>query len=142
VGGSGGPEQEGDFSANPIEHVLPQVIEATNRVLVSNGDYDMIILTNGTLLSIQNMTWHGQLGFQSAPSSPITITLPDLQYADVFAENKMTGVDGAQGVMGVQHYERGLMWAETYQSGHMQPQYQPRVTYRHLQWLLGHIESL
>ena len=52
VGGDGGPEQEGDFSANPIEKVLPQVIEATNRVLIGNGDYDMIILTNGTLLSV------------------------------------------------------------------------------------------
>jgi carboxypeptidase D len=52
VGGDGGPEQEGDFSANPIEKVLPQVIEATNRVLIGNGDYDMIIITNGTLLSV------------------------------------------------------------------------------------------
>ncbi|RHZ74867.1 hypothetical protein CDV55_102070 [Aspergillus turcosus] len=142
VGGNGGPEQEGDFSANPIEKVLPQVIEATNRVLVANGDYDMIILTNGTLLSIQNMTWHNQLGFQSAPSEPIVITMPDLLYADVFAENGMAGMDGPQGVMGIQHYERGLMWAETFQSGHMQPQYQPRVTYRHLQWLLGRVEKL
>lgn len=142
VGGSGGPEQEGDFSANPIEKVLPQVIEATNRVLVANGDYDMIILTNGTLLSIQNMTWHNHLGFQQQPSEPIVITMPDLLYADVYAENGMAGMDGAQGVMGIQHYERGLMWAETFQSGHMQPQYQPRVTYRHLQWLLGRIEKL
>jgi carboxypeptidase D len=38
-----GPEDEGNLSANPTEHVLPQVIEAANRVLVANGDYDMII---------------------------------------------------------------------------------------------------
>ncbi|GES66077.1 serine-type carboxypeptidase F [Aspergillus terreus] len=142
VGGKAGPEGEGDLSANPIEHVLPQVIEATNRVLISNGDYDMIILTNGTLLSIQNMTWNGQLGFQSAPSTPIDITLPDLQYKEVFEQNGQPGWDLGQGVMGIQHYERGLMWAETFQSGHMQPQYQPRVAYRHLQWLLGRIETL
>ncbi|GMG16960.1 unnamed protein product [Aspergillus oryzae] len=141
VGGDAGPEQEGDLSANPIEHVLPQVIEGTNRVLVSNGDYDMIILTNGTLLAIQNMTWNGQLGFQSAPATPITIDLPDLAWGEVFEENGQEMLK-SQGVMGVQHYERGLMWAETYQSGHMQPQYQPRVSYRHLQWLLGRVDKL
>ena len=120
--GLGGPEGEGDYSLDPIQHILPQVVEATNRVLVANGDYDMIIITNGTLLSIQNMTWNGNLGFQSAPSTPISI--PD------------------QGVMGIQHYERGLMWAETYKSGHMQPEYQAQAAYRHIQWLLGHIDTL
>lgn len=139
---TGGPEGEGDLSPDPTQKVLPQVIEATNRVLVSNGDFDMIIITNGTLLAIQNMTWNGQLGFQTAPSTPIDITLVDLEYPDVFAANGAPGLDGPQGVMGVQHYERGLMWAETYLSGHMQPEFQPRVTYRHLQWVLGQIEIL
>jgi carboxypeptidase D len=99
TGGSSGPELEGDISADSIASVLPQVISATNRVLVANGDYDMIIITNGTLLSIQNMTWNGALGFQQAPVTPINIP--------------------SQGQMGIQHYERGLMWAETFQSGHM-----------------------
>ncbi len=142
VGGDSGPEQEGDTSADPIQHVLPQVIEATNRVLISNGDYDMIIITNGTLLSIQNMTWNGALGFQSAPSKPIEITQTDLLYTQVFDSNGAAGWDGPQGVMGTQHYERGLMWAETFQSGHMQPEFQPRITYRYLQWLLGRIDTL
>ncbi|KAL2869621.1 putative pheromone processing carboxypeptidase (Sxa2) [Aspergillus lucknowensis] len=141
VGGDAGPEGEGDASANPIEKVLPQVIEATNRVLVSNGDFDMIIITNGTLASIQNMTWNGELGFQEAPSTPIYIDLPDLEWADVREQNGLA-VDQPQGTMGVQHFERGLLWAQTFQSGHMQPHYQPRVTYRHLQWLLGRIEEL
>lgn len=139
---NGGPEGEGDLSADPIQHVLPQVIEATNRVLVSNGDFDMIIITNGTLLSIQNMTWHGQLGFQEQPTTPIVITLPDLQYEAVFAANGAAGYDGPQGTMGIQHYERGLLWAETFLSGHMQPEFQPRVTYRHLEWVLGRINAL
>lgn len=144
VGGyyTGGPEGEGDLSADPIQHVLPQVIEATNRVLVGNGDFDMIIITNGTLMSIQNMTWNGKLGFQSQPATPIVITEPDLQYEAVFAANGAAGLDGPQGTMGVQHYERGLMWAETFLSGHMQPEFQPRVTYRHLEWVLGRINAL
>jgi carboxypeptidase D len=97
----------------------------------------MILIANGTLLSIQNMTWNGKLGFDSQPATPIVITLPDLQYETVFG-----GFDDPQGVMGIQHFERGLMWAETFMSGHMQPQFQPRSSYRHMQWLLGHIESL
>ncbi|KAF2436576.1 serine carboxypeptidase [Tothia fuscella] len=122
TGGRGGPEQEGDYSLDPIQKVLPQVVEATNRVLVANGDYDMIIITNGTLLSIQNMTWNGALGFQ---------------------EQLSTGIDiPSQGEMGIQHYERGLMWGQTYKSGHMGPEYQPLVSYRHLEWLLGKRESL
>ena len=78
------------------------------------------------------MTWNGQLGFQEAPSSDIIVPTIDLQY----------GVGGPQGVMGRYHFERGLMWTETYQAGHEQPQYQPRVTLRYLQWLLGRIDDL
>ena len=92
--GEGGPEGEGDLSADPIQKVLPQVIEATNRVLVGNGDYDMVFITNGTLLAIQNMTWGGRLGFRTAPNTPIDITYPDLQYASVFAEDGYPVLDG------------------------------------------------
>jgi carboxypeptidase D len=48
--GNGGPESVGDLSADAIQYVLPKVIEHTNSVLIANGDYDMIIQTNGTLL--------------------------------------------------------------------------------------------
>ncbi|KAK5690911.1 hypothetical protein LTR97_012074 [Elasticomyces elasticus] len=140
--GSGGPEAYGDTSPDPIQGVLPKVIAATNRVLVANGDLDMEILTNATMLAIQNMTWNGKLGFQKRPSKPIVIDLPDLMYNATFVANGDEGMDEPQGTMGVQHYERGLMWAETYLSGHMQPQFQPRSTYRHLQWLLRRIETL
>lgn len=140
---TGGPQGEGDTAPDPIQHVLPQVIEATNRVLVGNGDFDMIIITNGTLMSIQNMTWNGQLGFQERPSTPIDIQIPDIVYAEVFAENGIPGADGpGQGIMGIQHFERGLMWVETYQSGHMQPEFQPRASYRHLSWLLGRTDTI
>lgn len=92
----------GDFSLDPIQSVLPKVIEATNRVLVANGDFDFEILTNGTLMSIQNMTWNGCLGFVSAPSTPIDIKLPDLQYQAVFEDSGLGGLDGpGQGIMSV-----------------------------------------
>lgn len=41
VGGDIGPQGEGDTSPDPIQGVLPRVIEHTNRVLVGNGDYGM-----------------------------------------------------------------------------------------------------
>lgn len=46
-----------DLSPDSIQKVLPQVIEATNRVLVANADLDFVIITAGTLIAIQNMTW-------------------------------------------------------------------------------------
>ncbi|KAF1992197.1 alpha/beta-hydrolase [Aulographum hederae CBS 113979] len=141
--GEAGQYGLGDLSADPIQKILPELIDKTKRVLVANGDYDLEILTEGTLLSIQNMTWGGKLGFQSTPSKPIDIKLPDLQYQEVFENSGLGGLDGpGQGIMGIQHYERGLMWAETFQSGHMQPQFQPRSSYRHLQWVLGRIDEL
>jgi carboxypeptidase D len=88
------------------------------------------------------MTWNGKLGFESMPNKPINISIPDLVYANAFQAQSLTGFDGPQGIMGIQHYERGLMWAETFQSGHMQPQFQPRVAYRHLEWLLGRTEEI
>jgi carboxypeptidase D len=130
-----------DESVDSIQHALPRVIEATNRVLVGNGDYDMQITTNGTLLAIQNMTWNGMLGFQSTPSTPVDIQVPELVYGGLLTDSG-TGSIGGQGIMGIQHYERGLMWAQTFQATHMLPMSQPRSAYRHLQWLLGHTETL
>lgn len=113
VGGQGnGPQGEGDLSADPTQHVLPKVIEATNRVIVGNGDLDMIIITNGTLLAIQNMTWNGKRGFEKEPSEEIYIDLPDLQYESLFDENGLDGIGSTQGTQGVQHFERGLMWVQ------------------------------
>jgi carboxypeptidase D len=111
-----------DLSIDPIQAVLPQVVEATRNVIVSNGDYDYIIITNGTLLSIQNMTWADKLGFQKKPQQKILL------------ENGDVG--------GIQHYERGLLWSETFKTGHMGPEYNPYVSYRQLQWLLGDIKHL
>ena len=141
-GGDGGPEMAGDTSPDPIQKVLPQVIEATNRVLISNGDLDMIIITNGTLLSIQNMTWNGHLGFQKKPTDLMVVDIPDLEYKSVFNAGPEKGRDGPQGVVGTKHFERGLMWTQTYLGTHVQPESQPRASFRHLQWLLGRIDDL
>lgn len=49
VGGEDGPQSRGDVSLDPIQKVLPQVIEATNRVLISNGDFGKILLSKRAL---------------------------------------------------------------------------------------------
>jgi carboxypeptidase D len=110
--GNNGPYGNGDHSLDPIQKVLPRVIEATNRVLIANGNFDFIIMTEGTLLAIQNMTWNGQLGFQEEPETETVIPLRDLQWGPVFeAQGYGDYVFPDQGVMGTHHYERGeLVW--------------------------------
>lgn len=143
-GGRGGPGQNGDLSPDPIQSALPRLIEATNRVLIANGDFDYMIITNGTLLAIQNMTWAGGLGFNSRPAEPLVVPMPDRQYRDAFVQSGL-GIEQMimpQGMMGIQHFERGLMWNQVWGAGHMMPAYQPRVAFMQLLWMLGRIERL
>lgn len=62
----------------------------------------MVLIKNGTLLAIQNMTWNGDMGFQSAPNQSIVIEYVDLQYPAAFQANGYGGLDGPQRTMGVQ----------------------------------------
>lgn len=84
------------------------------------------------------MTWNGELGFQKEPTEPFYVEQSDL----VVTKLQNTNNTNPQGTMGIKHYERGLMWVESFQSGHMQPQYQPRAAQLHLRWLLGRIDDL
>lgn len=77
-----------------------------------NAALDMDILTGSTLLAIQKMTFNGNMGFQSKPSKPIDIQLLDKQFHHLFMEQAFGPLDAHQGIMGVQDYERGLMFAE------------------------------
>ncbi|KAK3330751.1 putative serine-TYPE carboxypeptidase F precursor [Apodospora peruviana] len=63
-----------DESETSIVKVLPHVIDATKNVIISHAINDMLLIANGTLLAIQNMTWGGQLGFQSL--TPIASVCP------------------------------------------------------------------
>lgn len=126
-----GPQGNNDRSPDSIQRVLPQVIDATQRVLIGNGNLDALQTTNNTLLSIQNMTFGGKLGFQHEPSKPFVVNMVDKEY----------NVGGAQGTVGKWHFERGLMWVETFGAGHYLSANQPRAALRHLEWLLGRIED-
>ncbi|CZT12301.1 related to pheromone processing carboxypeptidase (Sxa2) [Rhynchosporium graminicola] len=139
----GGVFVDGDHSLPPNQKVLPRLIEHTNRVVVTNGDLDYRIFNDGVLLAIQNMTWNGKMGFQAEPSQPVVLNLPLLQWADWDAANGNSELtDGPQGTMGTQHYERGLLWVRVNAAGHEQPLYQPRMSYRQLQYVLGRIDKL
>ncbi|GAW18538.1 hypothetical protein ANO14919_080140 [Xylariales sp. No.14919] len=125
--------------------VLPHVIEATQNVIIGHGTLDMIVLPNGTLLSIQNMTWGGKLGFQSAPVEPFFVPYhKDSTPSDIYEETDATilGSITAAGVMGTAHTERGLTYVGIDLSGHMVPQYAPSAAFRHIEFLLGRVDSL
>ncbi|MCJ1388992.1 hypothetical protein MMC18_001845 [Xylographa bjoerkii] len=114
--------------------VLPSVIERTNRTIIGHGALDYILIANGTLLMIQNMTWNGKQGFQSAPSAEFFVPY----HIDYNEEQTLAGA----GVFGTTHTERGLTFVEVSLSGHMIPQYAPSASYRTLEFLLGRISSL
>lgn len=113
--------------------VLPGVIERSKRTVIGHGSLDMVLISNGTLMMIQNMTWNGTQGFTTKPSDPFYVP-----YHDDPSESTLA----ASGVLGTTHTERGLTWVSVDLSGHMIPQYAPSASYRHLEFLLGRIDSL
>ncbi|CAF0882636.1 unnamed protein product [Adineta ricciae] len=110
-----------DRSPPPINSVLPNVIEKSQRSIIVNGEHDFIIIAEGTRIAIQNMTWHGMQGFQMEPKTRFIV--PE------------------QGDLGFFHTERNLTYVELVLCGHMGPQFQPRASLQILQYLLGRIHS-
>jgi carboxypeptidase D len=90
--------------------VLPGVIERSKRTIIGHGMLDMVLMANGTLLSIQNMTWNGMQGFQSEPKDDF--------FVPYHTQNSLGTLAGA-GVMGTTHTERSLTWVAIQLSGHM-----------------------
>ncbi|EON68560.1 hypothetical protein W97_07818 [Coniosporium apollinis CBS 100218] len=113
--------------------VLPSVVERTKRTVIAHGNLDYVLIANGTLLMIQNMTWGGAQGFQTEPTEEFFVPYHD--------EASLSTLAGA-GVMGIAHTERKLTWIETFLTGHMVPQYAPSAAYRQLEFLLGRIDDL
>ncbi|KKZ62958.1 carboxypeptidase D [[Emmonsia] crescens] len=75
-----------DTSPPPSYSVLPSVIERSKRTIIAHGDLDFILMTQGTLLTIQNMTWHGSQGFTAEPSDPL--------FAPYHSEGPVTSMGG------------------------------------------------
>jgi carboxypeptidase D len=122
-----------DTSAQSSWEVIPRIIEKLDRTMIVHGELDYILLYNGSLMTIQNMTWGGMQGFQTAPKDEFYVPYHD--------DLSLTSLS-AKGVMGTTHTERKLTWVSQALSGHMVPQYQPSSAYRQLEFLLGRIDSL
>lgn len=113
--------------------VLPGVIEKLNRTIIAHGQLDYVLIANGSLLAIQNMTWNGAQGFQQEPK--------DEFYVPEYDNPDLATIAGS-GIFGTTHTERGLTWVEVNLAGHMLPEFVPGAGYRHLEFLLGRIGSL
>ncbi|KAF2091336.1 alpha/beta-hydrolase [Saccharata proteae CBS 121410] len=112
---------------------LARVAEATNNVIVGHGTLDMVLILNGTLLTLQNLTWNGAQGFSSPPTNPFYVP-----YHDDPNQASMAGA----GVFGGWVKERGLTFVSVELSGHMVPEFQPSAGYRHFEVLLGRVANL
>ncbi|EKM58970.1 uncharacterized protein PHACADRAFT_249107 [Phanerochaete carnosa HHB-10118-sp] len=102
----------------PSFTVLPNIIEKSERAVIVHGLADYILISEGTRVVIQNMTWNGLQGFQT----PI--------------EEDSFVVDG-MGALGNMHSERGLTYYEVALSGHMVPQFSPRAAFQIMEFLMG-----
>lgn len=112
---------------------LKRVTEKTNNVVVGHGALDMVLILNGTLLTLNNMTWNGAQGFTQAPTKPF--------YVPYHYDPLMADIAGA-GVFGSWQTDRGLTFVSVDLSGHEIPEFQPSAAYRHLEFLLGRIKNL
>ncbi|KAJ6789969.1 hypothetical protein PWT90_05814 [Aphanocladium album] len=125
----------------PDQYHLPNVIEHTGNAILVHGMLDIILPLNGVLLGIQNMTWAGRQGFQTAPRDPLYVPLHGF---DPFSQAEFYGYErpAGAGVLGTTHTERGLTLVATQLSGHEGPGYSPGSALRVLEKLLGRIGSL
>ncbi|KAJ6134743.1 hypothetical protein N7523_001065 [Penicillium sp. IBT 18751x] len=134
---------DGDGSVPSALGPLPSVIERTNNVLIGHGWYDYLLFMNGTLATIQNMTWNGLQGFQKPPIEPLFVPYTNM-LNEIANGNEGTPftADAGAGILGTAHTERGLTFSTVFGSGHEIPQYVPGAAYRQLEFLLGRIKSL
>lgn len=129
---------------------LPSVIERTNNTMIGHGLLDFLLFANGSLITIQNMTWNGAQGFQTAPSSTDNFFVPYheslgyiLEVSNSALPNLPPVYDTAgAGYQGTWHTERGLTFVTVNLAGHEIPEYTPGAAYRQLEFLLGRIDNL
>lgn len=141
---------DGDQSIPSALGPIPSVIERTNNVIIGHGLLDFLLIANGSLATIQNMTWNGKQGFQTAPSTSYNFFVPYHQsLGDILHETETQPIPATPqydlagaGLLGVTHTERGLTFVTVNHAGHEIPQYVPGAAYRQLEFLLGRITSL
>jgi carboxypeptidase D len=92
---------------------LQHVIEKTNNVIVIHGALDMVLILNGSLLTLQNLSWNGAQGFSEPPVQPFYV--PD-------ADDAIVGSVAGAGIFGRWITERGLTFCSVDFSGHEVPE--------------------
>lgn len=124
-----------DSSLGPAQNeVLQRVIEHTNNTIIGVGRLDFILPPNGTLFSLQNMTWHGKQGFQKYPQ--------DHDFYVPYHPEYNGGRLSEAGIVGQWGYERGVTYYEVQLAGHELPGYTAGAGYRIIELMLGHIKDL
>lgn len=117
---------------------LPRVIDATHNVIIGHGLLDMVLIADGALLTIQNMTWGGKLGFERPANEKLVVPRNWVVEPD---DGSFAALSG-WGIMGTAHEERGLTYTTVDLAGHMVPEFTASVGFRHLEKLLGRVKSL
>ncbi|KAI9713264.1 MAG: hypothetical protein M1820_001251 [Bogoriella megaspora] len=112
---------------------IQRITEKTNNTIIGHGILDMVLIANGSLLTLQNLTWNGAQGFSSPPNKPFYVPYHD---------DPNLGSAAGAGVYGSFVTERGLTFVTIDLGGHEVPEFQPSAAYRHLELLLGRISSL
>ncbi len=103
------------------------MIERTGNVILGHGSKDFLVLPEATLLTIQNLTWSGEMGFKERPEGVLFVP--------------SGGPGTGAGVVGESHTERGLTWFGAAMAGHLLAMDQPRVAFRMVEVLLGRVEG-
>jgi len=142
----------GDKSLPSALGPLPSVIDKTKNVIIGHGLLDFLLIANGSLATIQNMTvstvlsssvttqftdchpqFGGKQGFQNAPT-PNNFYVPYhaalgqiisevLYQGNIPSKEIYANTDvGGAGIYGSTHTERGLTFVQTKLAGHEIPQ--------------------
>lgn len=101
---------ETDTSPPSALSVLPGVIEKNKKTIIAHGMLDMVLIMNGTLVAIQNMTFNGAQGFSVPPSKWNDFYVP-------FHEDASLSTLAGAGNFGKWHTERGLTFSTVDLSG-------------------------
>lgn len=126
----------GRDQAPPVSiSVLPGVFDRVPINIVANGALDMLIPSVGTLFALQNVSWHGTVGFTAPPTAKFVLPPAPAAAEGGSGQSPL----GPAGEMGTWAYERGVLFADVKGAGHELPEYNPSAAFRLLEVLLGRV---